>query len=163
MKVVLTMGAGHTTISTEANSHYWIENEDLLISRSNTTELVGHVAICSNVESPTIYPDLIMKMKPNKDTISTHFLYYQLRSSKLRTEIMARAHGANPTMKKINKSDVQSLPIVLCDRGTQNNIVNNLTKFDFLKKQLIEHYSKKIVHLEELKKSILQKAFDGKL
>lgn len=153
----------YTTAPTDKASYYWLKNGNLLISRSNTPELVGHVAISNNIESPTIYPDLIMKMKPKKSLVSTSFLYYQLRSSKLRKEIMMRAHGANPTMKKINKTDVQSLPILLCDKETQNQIVANLDQLLEKIKIMEGIYQRKINSIMRLKKSILQKVFTGEL
>jgi len=153
----------YTTAPTDEASYYWLKNGDLLISRSNTPELVGHVAISNNIESPTIYPDLIMKMKPKQNLVSTSFLYYQLRSSNLRKEIMMRAHGANPTMKKINKTDVQSLPILLCNKNSQNQIVSNLDQLLEKIKVMEGIYQRKINSIQKLKKSILQKAFRGEL
>jgi hypothetical protein len=47
---------------------------DFLITRSNTPELVGHVAIADGIARPTIYPDLIMRMIPAPDCMLTRFL-----------------------------------------------------------------------------------------
>lgn len=104
-----------------------------------------------------------MKMKPRENLVSTNFLYYQLRSSKLRKEIMMRAHGANPTMKKINKTDVQSLPILLCNKEIQNQIVAKLDQLLENIKIMEDIYQRKINSIMRLKKSILQQAFKGKL
>jgi restriction endonuclease S subunit len=91
-----------TSAPTDARRNYWIKNGDFLITRSNTPDLVGHVAIASDIHKPTIYPDLIMRMSPAPDRMLSEFLYYQMRSQALRKEITGRAHGANPTMKKIS-------------------------------------------------------------
>jgi hypothetical protein len=56
-----------TSASTDSRRHYWVKNGDFLITRSNTPELVGHVAIASGINEPTIYPDLIMRMNPSPD------------------------------------------------------------------------------------------------
>ena len=73
-----------TSVSTNPRRHYWVNNRDLLITRSNTPELVGHVAIASGIIKPTIYPDLIMRMIPDPNRVLTEFLYFQLRSPSLR-------------------------------------------------------------------------------
>lgn len=143
--------------------NYWVKNGDLLITRSNTSELVGHVAIVSGITNSTIYPDLIMRINPAPTKLITKFLYYQLRSPILRREIISRAHGANPTMKKISKSDVQNLPIVITSLKQQQYIVSKLDSLSLITNHLESIYEQKLSDLEELKKSILQKAFNGEL
>ena len=153
----------YTSAPTKKEAHYWLDNGDLLITRSNTPQLVGHVAVCSGIEKPTIYPDLIMRMKVDQKLTSTKFLYYQLRSKKLRKLIMDSAQGANPTMKKINKGIVQGLPIDFPDIFKQKAITDKLD-FLFTQTQHLESiYQQKLTALAELKQSILQKAFTGEL
>jgi type I restriction enzyme S subunit len=153
----------YTSAKTDPKRHYWVKNGDFLITRSNTPELVGHVAIANSISQPTIYPDLIMRMVPAPDRIITKFLYYQMRTSSLRNEIMSRAQGANPTMKKISKGAVQTLPIVVPSLSIQKNITTQLDELLDETQQLETIYQQKIAYLEELKKSILQKAFCGEL
>lgn len=90
-----------------------MENGDLLITRSNTHELVGHVAICQDLSDMTIYPDLMMKINLDESIVLTKFLYYQLKFSKLREIIMTSAHGANPTMKKLISKMFKVLKLVI--------------------------------------------------
>ncbi|MGO2510507.1 restriction endonuclease subunit S [Marinomonas polaris] len=152
-----------TSAATKMNAHYWVNNGDLLITRSNTPVLVGHVAICSNIEIPTIYPDLIMKLKLDIDKVDSKFIYYQLRSERLRKIITNSAQGANPTMKKINQGIVQSLPIRYPSIEIQKEIAFKLDSISEATIQLEENYQNKLDSLNELKKSILQKAFSGEL
>lgn len=153
----------YTLAPTKNDAHYWLNNEDLLISRSNTSELVGHVAICSGIDKPVIYPDLIMRMRVNKKFAYTRFIYYQLRSNKLRRLITESAKGANPTMKKISKGIVQGLPIVLPDLVQQKRIIDKIDAFSTEINHIESIYQKKLTALAELKQSILQKAFAGEL
>ena len=153
----------HTNADTKEDASYWIQNGDLLITRSNTPKLVGHVAICNNLENKTIYPDLMMKLSPVRSIITTRFLYYQLRSPKLRIIIEESAHGANPTMKKINKQDVQSFSISHPAIKAQQDVVQKLDTFSDETKKMEAIYQQKIDDFDELKKSLLQKAFNGEL
>ncbi|WP_076538369.1 restriction endonuclease subunit S [Shewanella sp. UCD-KL21] len=152
-----------TSAAVKESAHYWVNNGDLLITRSNTPVLVGHVAICSNIEIPTIYPDLIMKLKLDAGKVDTKFIYYQLRSERLRKIITSSAQGANPTMKKINQGIVQSLPIRYPTIECQKEIVLGLDSIYETTIKLEKIYRNKLENLNELKKSILQKAFSGEL
>ena len=152
-----------TSAPTDSRRHYWVKNGDFLITRSNTPELVGHVAIASGITRPTIYPDLIMRMNPAPDRMMAEFLFYQMRTSSLRTEITSRAQGANPTMKKISKSAVQTLPITMPSIATQKEIVARLNAIVAETQRLQSVYQHKLTNLAELKQSILHKAFSGEL
>ena len=153
----------HTSIPTDTHRHYWVSNDDLLISRSNTPQLVGHVAIASGINIPTIYPDLIMRMNPDPAQALTRFLWYQLRTQKLRIEIMGRAQGANPTMKKIDKEAVQTLPIKVPSLETQRRVVDSLDNAAEDAKHLATIYRRKLNAFDALKRSLLHQAFSGQL
>lgn len=152
-----------TSASTDARRNYWVKNGDFLITRSNTPELVGHVAIASGINEPTIYPDLIMRMNPAPDRMMTEFLYYQMRSSSLRKEITSRAQGANPTMKKISNGAVKTLPIAVPSIVTQRAIVKTIDRLTEETQRLESICQQKLAALDELKKSLLHRAFSGDL
>lgn len=145
----------HTTALVEDGRHYWVNNGDLLITRSNTPELVGHVAIAQNIEEQTVYPDLIMKMEVDKSKALTEYLYYQLRSPRLREIIKSRAHGANPTMKKIDKEAVQTLPINWAALEKQIYTVKRLTKIEADLLDYVDVCETKISCLEDIKQSMI--------
>lgn len=153
----------YTSAQTDPGRSYWVKNGDLLITRSNTPELVGHVAIAAGIEQPTIYPDLIMRMNPLPERMNAEFLYYQLRTPALRTEITGRAQGANPTMKKISNGAVRTLPVLAPPLKEQLKIVATLQELFAETQRLTEIYERKLAALEELKQSLLQQAFNGEL
>ena len=153
----------YTSAKTDPKARYWIQNGDLLISRSNTPELVGHVAIASGIERPTIYPDLIMRMNCDPAKALTEFLYYLLRTPALREEITGRAQGANPTMKKISNAAVRTLPIQMPPLKEQRRIVTQLDALAAETQRLTRLYEQKQAALSALKKSLLQEAFCGEI
>ena len=152
-----------TSAATGASRKYWVKNGDFLITRSNTPELVGHVAIAAGIEKPTIYPDLIMRMTPAPDRMITEFLYYQIRTPALRKEIMGRAQGANPTMKNISNGGVKTLPILVAPLAAQRVIVAKLDALATETQRLARLYQQKLTALAALKKSLLHQAFTGRL
>lgn len=153
----------HTCALTKEKAHYWLNNGEFLITRSNTPELVGHVAICDGLVEPTICCDLIMKMQIDPKQAETKFLYWQFRTLELRKLITNSAQGANPTMKKINKGIVQNFPVKLPPLSLQKSIVTKLDELAGEKERLEDIYKRKLSALAELKQSILQKAFAGEL
>jgi type I restriction enzyme S subunit len=152
-----------TSAITDSRRHYWVKNGDLLITRSNTPELVGHVAIAKEIGEATIYPDLIMRMNPMPDRMITEFLYYQLRTPALRKEITGRAQGANPTMKKISNGAVRTLPITVPPISKQWAIIGTLNAIAEETEHLAGLYKRKLVALDALKHSLLHRAFAGEL
>lgn len=152
-----------TSAAVDSRRHYWVRDGDVLITRSNTPELVGHVAIAAGISQPTIYPDLIMRMRPAPERMLAEFLYYQLRSPSLRREITDRAQGANPTMKKISNRAVRTLPIALPSIDTQRSIVGTLDALLEETQGLSRIYEAKLMELIALCRSLLQQAFSGHL
>lgn len=152
-----------TSADTNLSKRYWVKNGDFLMTRSNTPEPVGHVAIAHGIEKPTIYPDLIMRMIPNQEYMVNEFLYYQMRSPVLRDEITERAQGANPTMKKISNKSAKTIPIFAPSVKIQKKIVEEVKSLSAETSLLESIYQQKLSNLEELKKSLLQQAFSGAL
>ena len=83
---------------------------DLLVTRSNTEQLLGHAAIYSGEPSPCIYPDLMMRLKIDPERADTRFVYYWLRTPPVRALIQRAGSGTSSTMKKITQNDVMGLP-----------------------------------------------------
>ncbi len=94
-----------------------------------------------------------------KDKVIYRYLYYQLlRSLK---EFKAKSVGAGTKFLKIGM--IQNFQLALPSIDQQKTIVSKLDKLAELRNQLENIYLNKIEDFEELKKSILQKAFSGDL
>jgi type I restriction enzyme, S subunit len=99
-----------TSETTDPDGHYWLRPGDLLVTRSNTEQLLGHAAIYSGEPSPCIYPDLMMRLKVDPKRADTRFVYYWLRTPDVRARIQRAGSGTSSTMKKITQKDVMNLP-----------------------------------------------------
>ena len=71
--------------------------------------------------------------------------------------------GTGLTVQGVKLSFVKQLSFPLVPKDKQIKIVNSLNDFSRILKNIENDYSKKLKNLEELKKSILQKAFNGEL
>ena len=92
------------------------------------------------------------------------FIYYAMTSREFQDKVLIEGKGAQATLPIINKSKWENLTITFPKSKTEQKVF--VEKFDALSiesQKLQEIYLKKIADLEELKKSILQKAFAGEL
>jgi len=71
--------------------------------------------------------------------------------------------NAGAVFNSINKKQIKQIPIPIPPLHEQKQIVSQLDKLQAETKKLELVYKKKIENLEELKKSVLQKAFNGEL
>jgi type I restriction enzyme S subunit len=100
----------------------WLSDGDLLISRSNTFELVGLVGRYRDIGVPCLYPDLMMKLTP-KPTVRPQFLEIALRDPLMRSQIQAIAQGTSGSMVKISGSAVANLKIRIPETAEQDRIL----------------------------------------
>jgi type I restriction enzyme S subunit len=109
-----------------------------------------------------VFAQRIITMQPNRDVINPSFLKYSLLSAPIQKSIRDKGTGATATgikaslLKKIRIEYPASLV-------EQQLIVDKLDTIEVHTKELITVYEEKLVSLDELEKSILQKAFSGEL
>ncbi|MDI1234038.1 MAG: restriction endonuclease subunit S [bacterium] len=132
---------------------------DIIMSCSGVT--LGRVAIVPEGLKRGIINQALLKLTPKKN-ISVHFIKHWLRSSIFQKIIFDYAGGAaipNVPAAKILKDILIPCPSL----KEQERIVNEIEIVLDETKRLEIIYQQKINDLEELKKSILQKAFSGEL
>lgn len=153
-----------TSLHAPKDGHFWLNHGDLLITRSNTPELVGHAAIYDGRPSPCIYPDLMMRLDLNLNAIDPRFLWYWLQSPIVRDYIARNAKGTSPTMKKISQGIVMSIPFPQSfGLAEQKRVIAELdllqTEVDALKRLQAESAAE----LDALLPAVLDRAFKGEL
>jgi type I restriction enzyme S subunit len=89
---------------------------------------------------------------------NNEFLLYQFNRHKY---LLSFNNGENQT--NLRKNDILNCPLYLPKIEEQKSIVNKLDDLSIETKRLESIYEQKLNDLEELKKSILQKAFNGEL
>lgn len=101
----------------------------------------------------------INTLTPTKD--SCKFIYYAMVRKEFKEKILAGC--PQTTLPIINKSNWSALTIKLPKIDEQQKIVEKLDALQEQTKQLEQIYTQKIKECDELKQSILQKAFRGEL
>lgn len=101
-------------------------------------------------------------LRPKKDKLISKYLAYLILSKDVQKILLSYSAGA--TVQHINMKDIRAFKIYdLSDLAEQKAIVEKLDALSAETKKLEAIYQKKIDDLDELKKSILDKAFKGEL
>lgn len=132
---------------------------DIIMSCSGVT--LGRVAIIPDNIPQGIINQALLKLTPNKE-INVEFLKHWLRSNIFQTIIFEHSGGAaipNVPSAKILKEIIIPIPNI----KEQKRIVSEIELMLNQTKKLESIYSQKLADLEEMKKSVLQKAFSGQL
>lgn len=101
-------------------------------------------------------------LRTKNDMLFPKYLAYLILSKDVQNRLLSHSTGA--TVQHINMKDIRAFRIgKLIPLQEQKDIVSQLEELQQFSEYLISLYNKRIKNLEELKKSILQKAFAGEL
>ena len=138
-----------------------LNDNDVLFNRTNSPELVGKTAIYRN-ERPAIFAGYLIRIHRKKDLLDADFLNYYLNSKKARNYgYKVMSHSTNQA--NINGTKLKEYPINVPELSDQKALAENFRHLENKVKKIESIYEKKLSALDELKKSILQKAFSGEL
>lgn len=103
----------------------------------------------------------IVPIRFNPEKVSQRFGYYQFSSPLIQAQIKAGTYGA--ALMQINIRDLRKIEVAVPPLSVQSELVNKLdsVKPDLLKVEAL--YLSKLDAFDQLKKSLLQKAFSGEL
>ncbi len=149
------------TSNVEEIEKYYLQYNDVLFNRTNSPELVGKTAIYKG-EQPAIFAGYLIRIHRKEEVINADFLNYYLNSP------VAFAYGKTVMSASINQANIngtklKGYPVPLPPIEEQVKIVSKLDTLKHETQQLKITYQEKLDDLEELKKSILQKAFNGEI
>lgn len=103
----------------------------------------------------------VVRIRPNKNQVDYDFLKHFLNSDASVNQLSADIRGA--TRPRVNISEVRNLQLSVPSIEKQVEIKNYIDELEEYRNDLIANYENKLANLEELKKSILEKAFAGEL
>jgi type I restriction enzyme S subunit len=132
--------------------------DDLILAREapagNIAVIPENVKVCLGQRTVLI--------RPKKNKIVPKFLALLILSKDVQKQLLSHSTGA--TVEHINMKDIRAFKIYnLSPLTEQQSIVQKLDALSAETKKLEAIYQQKINDLEELKKSVLQKAFSGEL
>jgi type I restriction enzyme, S subunit len=105
-----------------------IRKGDLLISRANTTELVGAPVLVDRDHDNLMLPDKILRLKYNESIIDPRYLLYSLRTRLARAYIEEQATGTSDSMRNLSQPKLSSIPLLLAPLSEQKRIADKLDR-----------------------------------
>ena len=111
----------------EPAREYEVRDGDLLVSRANTPELVGDVAVATNAGRGLLLPDLIYRVRLGRD-IEADFAAQIFLSTRVRSLIQATARGSSQSMVKLRGEDIREWPVPQATVHQQRALVSAVTE-----------------------------------
>ncbi|GHO96293.1 hypothetical protein KSF_063410 [Reticulibacter mediterranei] len=136
---------------------YEVHDGDLLMSRANTSELVGIVCLVSKPRPQLLLCDKTLRLQVNPKNALSEFIFYMLQMPFVRTQIEMHATGSSASMKNISQSSIKNLVILAPSREEQKEIIAILNAHD----ARITAEENELAKLKQLKKGLMHDLLTG--
>ena len=134
------------------------EAGDLILAREAPA---GNIAVIPKGQKVCLGQRTVL-IRPKRETVNSEYLAFLLLHPVMQSRLLAHSTGA--TVQHVNMKDIRNLPISnLPPIESQIACVQELEQLKAQANRLETIYKQKLTALKELKQSILQKAFTGKL
>jgi type I restriction enzyme S subunit len=140
-----------------------VRKGDLLISRANTTELVGAVVLVNEDHPWLMLPDKVLRLRVRNSVIVPEFLLRALRIRSVRKYFEVNGTGTSDSMRNLSQPKIEGAPILLPPLMEQRRIVAKLEALQARSRRACEALDAVPPLLEKLRQSILAAAFRGDL
>ncbi len=142
---------------------YELKNGDIITVRSNgNPKLIGRCMLAEDVYEKISHSGFTIRIRLNQSNVNNKLLCYYLKSSKAKRSLIESGTGIN--IKSLNQESLSKIKINYPrSLPEQQQIVEILDVLDNHIQSVLLAYAEELKNLEELKKSILQKAFSGEL
>jgi type I restriction enzyme, S subunit len=139
-----------------------LQRDDLVFVRSNgNPELIGRCLLVGEVTEKTTHSGFTIRARLNGMELTPTYLCHFLKSKRVRREMIDGGNGAN--IRSLNQGTLSRLVIPVPPVGVQAQIVTKLEEIRCETERLAVICEQKLAALDELKKSLLHRAFNGKL
>jgi type I restriction enzyme S subunit len=143
-------------------SYTYFAEGDVLLAKITPCFENGKLGIAKNLINRIGFGSSEYVVFRPKEYLYNEFLYYFLSRKQFRCEGKQRMSGA-VGHKRVAKDFIEDYKIHIPLLSDQKAIVEKLDAISFETKKLEAIYQNKLADLDEMKKSILQKAFSGEL
>ncbi len=140
-------------------SYHSFKHSDIVLAKLGIP--IGKTCIVpENIKYGIVVADVV-RIRPNKNLVNYNFLKHFLNSDNAVRQLSSEIRGS--TRPRVNIAEVRNLKLSVPKMEIQLHIAEYIENLEELRNKKIKLYEHKIKSLEELKKSILQKAFSGEL
>lgn len=146
----------------ETLKDFQVKEGNIVIALTRTIISAGlKVAVVPASYDGALVNQRVAALVPNEKLVNQNFLYFYLTTSGVAKYVLEHVNTLMQPNLSIN--DLKNMPVPCPPLKDQQTIVRQLDALRAETQKLEAVYQKKIADLEELKKSILQKAFAGEL
>ena len=143
-----------------ASGYTYFAEGDVLLAKITPCFENGKLGIATDLKNGVGFGSSEFYVLRPHENLSAEWLYYYLNRETFRVEGAARMSGA-VGHRRVTKEFIETYPIPLPPLSEQQRIVNLLGKLQSSSESMVAIQSKKIVALENLKRSLLSQAFSG--
>lgn len=106
---------------------HFVRRGDLLISRANTTELVGAVALVNVDVENLVLPDKLWRFVwRDPKTVEPVYVWMLLQIPSMRRALSSRSSGTGGSMKNISKAKLRDMPLPWPEVGMQREFADRV-------------------------------------
>ncbi|QII47945.1 hypothetical protein G3M81_03950 [Bacillus paralicheniformis] len=131
----------------------------ILVSRMNTTELVGASCIVEDDYYDLFIPDRLWKLTLKTHIVNPYYFVSAIQHKYFRKKLSQEATGTSGSMLNISQSKFKKMELILPSLEQQNKFVSILNEISINKKLLVKSLTK----LENNLNSLMHQAFKGEL
>ena len=143
-------------------SNVILEENDVLLNITGAS--IARCCIVPTEYLPARVNQHVSIIRTNQDILISSFLNYLLTSKVYKDQLLNTGEKGGSTRQAITKAQIQDFSISFpASTDEQRSIVAKLDALSAETKRLEAIYQQKLAALDELKKSVLQKAFNGEL
>lgn len=136
---------------------YKLEKDDILFARTGAT--TGKTYLVKECPMPTVFASYLIRLKVDKNKVFPDYVYIFFQSPQYWRQVIPYG-GAQPNM---NAQVLSKIQLPLPPLSEQKRIVAYLDDLREKVEKLKKLQEEQLKDLEELKKSILEKAFSGEM
>ena len=140
-----------------------IRDGDILMSRANTTELLGLAALAENPPQKRLLCDKLFRFHANSDCFNPRFLVLALRAGPCRAQIESSTNGASSSMQNIGQDVIKNLVVPMPPVIEQNKIVAQIVLEIQPTNVAINRLEREIELLREYRTRLVADVVTGKL
>lgn len=135
-----------------------VRSGDILVSRANTTQLLGASALVQNEVENLYLPDKLWRVIP-QDGVDPYLLWGILQTRTVRARISQRATGSSGSMKNISQKNFLLVPCATFSRSESAKLAALIREAVRIDHQI----EQKLVLLRSFHHSLSTRAFAGQL
>ena len=138
-----------------------VEDGDVLFNITGAS--IARCCVAPSAYLPARVNQHVSILRPLPSELDSDFLCYLMTARIYKDHLLGIGDEGGSTRQAITKSQLQNLVIALPNRAEQIRIVAKLKSIEAETQQLERYLGQKLTALDELKQSLLQKAFSGEL